>query len=675
MTAEEQVKVLIKNKIKEKYDLELEDFELSVPPKDEMWDYAFWAFNVSKLLKKNPMETAGELKSVFEEIREFTKIDVAWPYLNIFISKDIMSAYFAEIYANKEHFWETGIGKDKTIVVDYIWANVGKPLHIGHMCTPNQGQAMINTYRKLWYKVIWDNHWGDWGIIFGKLITAYKIWWDEAKLKENAVNHLFELYVKITKRAEDETKIDTIWQNFWQWIENIEEKIEKLKPWFLEEWVKYISHPLMKQECLYNYDRYLCYSILKTYFSETIIDEHRKSLALDLPEEFEEVKIDWKNINNIEEQTREAFKKLSEWDKESIELWQLFTAYSISSAQIELDKLHIKADFNIGESFYEGLNLPKLENYPDLKYNMSDIVAELIKSKVASQNEDNSVWVIFDEKTKIPSCMLQKRDGTKWYLASDLAAIKYRIENWNPEKIIYFVDVRQQLHLKQVFETAKLAGWWEKTEMIHAHNWFISLKDWAMSTRKWRIVRLDDLLNEAVSRAKNIILEKRQDISDDELESLSNTIWIWAIKYWYLSKNRTTDVVFDWDEFMTFEGNSGPYIQYAYVRARNILSKSEIEYSKKTSYNFDLQEETSLLKTIFAYNSILEETVKGNFPHILAWYAYELTKKFNSFYNNVSVLNEENEDTKLARLQLVEMFSIVLKDVFWLLAIEMPEKM
>ncbi len=653
MTAEEQVKSIIKNKIKEKYDLELGDFELSVPPKDEMWDYAFWAFNVSKLLKKNPMETAGELKSVFEEILEFTKIDVAWLYLNIFISKDIMSVYFAEIYANKEHFWETWIGKNKTIVVDYIWANVGKPLHIGHMCTPNQGQAMINTYRKLGYKVIWDNHWGDWGIIFGKLIYAYKKWWDEEKLEENAVNYLFELYVKVTKQQENYDK-------YLFFIKELEEK-ENIK---------------IKDRFNFNYNSVDCENIEK-------LKKLDNELVNNFSASVEELKTKYQ-IENISELAHPfqitldiglEFKELSIWNAESIELWQKFTAYSISSAQVELDKLHIKADFNIGESFYEGLNLPKLEDYPDLKYNMSDIVAELIKLKVASQNEDNSVWVVFDEKTKIPSCMLQKRDGTKWYLASDLAAIKYRIENWNPEKIIYFVDVRQQLHLKQVFETAKLAGWWEKTEMIHAHNWFISLKDWAMSTRKWRIIRLDDLLNEAVSRAKNIILEKRQDFSETELETLANIIWIWAIKYWYLSKNRTTDVVFDWDEFMTFEGNSGPYIQYAYVRARNILSKSEIDFDKKTSYNFELQEETSLLKTIFSYNSILEETVKWNFPHILAGYAYELTKKFNSFYNNVTVLNEENTEIKIARLQLTEMFSIVLKDAFWLLAIEMPEKM
>lgn len=666
MTIQEKVKSHVKEKIKEIYNIELSDFDLTIPPKDELWDYAFGAFIVSKELKRNPQEMATELATKLSEIPEFEKVEQAGPFLNLFLSKKLFADYFAEIYALRDDYWKSEEWKNKTIVVDYIWANVGKPLHIGHMCTPNQGQAMINTYRKLGYTVIWDNHWGDWGIIFGKLITAYKMEWkNEQKLQENAVNYLFELYVKITKRAEDELSIRNYWNTYYNKIQNLDTKIIEIDNLFFENNIVDSKDILYK--IFLNQNIYWAYTILNNFLIETQREE--------FPEEFEEIIIDWEVINDIEEQTRIAFKKLSEWDSESIELWQKFTAYSISSAQVELDRLHIKADFNIGESFYEWLNLPKLENYPDLKHNMSDIVAELIKLKVASQNEDNSVWVIFDEKTKIPSCMLQKRDGTKWYLASDLAAIKYRVENWNPEKIIYFVDVRQQLHLKQVFETAKMAGWTEKTETIHAHNGFISLKDWAMSTRKWRIIRLDALLDEAVSRAKNIILEKRQDISEAELESLANIIWIWAIKYWYLSKNRTTDVVFDWDEFMTFEGNSGPYIQYAYVRARNILAKADFDYSKETNYNFELKEETSLLKSLFAYSSVIAETVKGNFPHILAGYAFELTKKFNSFYNNVQVLNEENEDIKIARLQLVEMFSIVLKDVFWLLAIEMPEKM
>jgi arginyl-tRNA synthetase len=353
--------------------------------------------------------------------------------------------------------------------------------------------------------------------------------------------------------------------------------------------------------------------------------------------------------------------------------------------QVQLNRLHIKPDYNIWESFYEWLWLPKMEDFPDLKDNMKSIVKELIKKWIATKNDDNSVWVVFDEELKIPSCILQKRDWTHGYLASDLAAIKYRIQNWNPEKIVYFVDSRQQLHLRQAFLIANLAGWIKNTELFHAFNWFISLKDWAMSTRKWRIIKLDKLLDEAELRAKKIILEKRDDINWNELKELSKIIWIWAIKYGYLKKNRETDVVFDWDEFMSFEWNSGPYIQYAYVRSRRILEKSKInfslfqgEYPKEEGLEkvyFEYSEEIELIKILSNYKSVLENTTKNNSPHILCKYSFELTKTFNSFYNNVHILNEEDENKKIIRLKLIELFWEVLKDSFKMLGIDMPDKM
>jgi arginyl-tRNA synthetase len=259
--------------------------------------------------------------------------------------------------------------------------------------------------------------------------------------------------------------------------------------------------------------------------------------------------------------------------------------------------------------------------------------------------------------------------------------------------------------------------WWvsENTELFHAHNWFISLKEWKMSSRKWNIIKLRDLLDEAIDRAKKIILEKRQDFSETELKKLSEIIWIWAIKYWYLSKSRTTNVVFDWDEFMTFEWNSGPYIQYAYVRWLKILKKSwfidkgmEISQKQKVQgreifekwayqnvsewtinlsdeeiwsfsdvfkWDFESDEETELIKELANYKEILLKTSNEYFPHILAWYSYNLTKKFNAFYNNVRVLEEEDEDKKVLKLMLVKIFLETLKDSFGLLGIEMPEEM
>ncbi|MFK7780234.1 MAG: arginine--tRNA ligase [Candidatus Gracilibacteria bacterium] len=586
---EDKLKKIIIETIKKAFGIELEVIKLEVPPRKDLGDYAFGCFVLSKDLQKKPVQIATELASSFDRIDSIESVTAAGPYLNIKLSNSIYTNLFNTLYSNKETIVGTQKLNNETIIIDYIGANVGKPLHIGHMCTPNQGQVLINIYKKLGYNVISDSHIGDWGIVFGKLILAYKLWGDEIKLKENAVEHLFQLYVKITVESEEKGE-------------------------------------------------------------------------------------------EIEQKTRDEFKLLSKGNTESIELWSKFTKYSIEAMNIQLKRLNIKPDFNIGESFYEGLGLPKMENYPNLSYDMHTIVKELIDLGIATKNEDNSVGVVFDDELKIPSCILQKRDGTHGYLASDLASIKYRMENWNPKKIVYFVDARQQMHLKQAFTIAKKATWVNDTELFHAYNGFISLKDGAMSTRKGKIIKLDLLLDEAELRAKNIILEKRDDISGDELNNLSRMIGIGAIKYGYLKKSREIDIIFDWDEFMTFDGNSGPYIQYAYVRAIRILEKSSYLIFPKgndeaTKGNFEFGEEIELIKAISNYSDVLIKTTETNSPHLLCKYAYELTKTFNAFYNNIHILSEDDENKKMMRLKLVELFSEVLKDSFKMLGIEMPDKM
>jgi len=587
-----EVLLILWDIILEKYKIEKDDLKLSIPPKGTFWDFSFNWGVLARDLRKNP-------NIIVEEIKEFLDIEIKnkkWfiiesseisgAYLNIKINNNIFTEQLLKFIEDDEFEELREKNSEETILIDYIWANVWKPMHIGHMCTPNQGQAMINIYKKLWFDVISDSHIWDWGIIFGKLILAYKKWWNEDKLKENAVEHLLELYIKITEEAE-------------------------------------------------------------------------------------------KDID-FEDSIRKEFQKLSKGDLESVKLWESFTKESIIAMNKQLGRLNVKPDFNIGESFYEWLNLPKIENYPNLKFSMKEIVKELIENNIATKNDDNSVWIEFSKESKITSCILQKRDWTHWYLASDLASIKYRVENWNPVKIIYFVDSRQQLHLRQTFEVARKANWVENIELFHAYNWFISLKDWAMSTRKGRIIKLDKLLDEAELRAEKIILEKRDDIKWSELKELSKIIWIWAIKYWYLKKNRESDVIFDWDEFMSFEGNSGPYIQYAYVRSIRILEKANFKFSdsiEKQKISLIENEEIELIKKILEYKNILIESTKNNYPHILAWYSYELTKTFNNFYNNVHIISEKNEYLRKLKLNLVKEFGIILKESFELLWIEMPEKM
>lgn len=583
----EALEKYLQEHIKKEFSLWEISIELSKPPKKNMWDFAFGCFPLAKELKKSPVQIAQNLQEAINadsEKWEIAKTEADGPYLNFYISGDW---YFEDFLAFLQK-QETIVQRDETIVIDYIWANVGKPLHIGHMCTPTQGQAIVNAYKKLWYRVISDSHIGDWGIIFWKLIRAYQEFWDEKKLHKNAVEHLFELYVKITKKAEENP---------------------------------------------------------------------------DLEQEF-----------------RNVFKQLSEGDRDLVELWKDFTSSSIDSMNVQLARLNVFPDYNIGESFYEGIWLPKIEDYPDLEYSMKDVVRELIEKKIATQNDDGSVGVEFPEVTKIPSCILQKRDGTHWYLASDLACIKYRMGNWSPESIRYFVDVRQQLHFRQVFFIAKTAWWlkrdWqEDTELLHAHNGFITLKDGAMSTREGKIIKLDLLLDEAEDRAKTIIQEKRDDIVGQDLEKLAKMIGVWAVKYGYLKKTRESDVVFDWNEFMTFEGNSGPYIQYAYVRAKNILSEigeNLVYQGEKIEISSEVKE---LILKLKEYTNQLRETARNAHPHILAAYCYELARCFNTLYNNETILWESDTDYRIFKLLTLQKFTYTLRDAMQTLGIDMPEKM
>ena len=562
----------------------VESIVLQAPPKKDLWDQCFWLFEFMKQLRKSPNELWQRLIATLSEegsdaIESFT---VVWPYINIRIKKSYYAELFHDFFTEKKYL-HRDIQKEETIIVDYIWANVGKPLHIGHICTPLQWQTGINLLRKLWYTVLWDSHIWDWWIIFWKLIVWYLYYWDDTKLEENAVEHLFDIYVKISAKAE---------------------------------------------------------------------------------------------INNeLEQKFRDAFKLLSSWDDKSVDMWKKFTSASIDSMNALLNRLFVFPDYNIGESFYEWLNLPKLENYPDLTHSMHEIVKELINKWIATKNDDNSVWVIFSESSKLPSCILQKRDGTHGYLASDLACIKYRIENWSPSRIIYFVDVRQQLHFKQAFEIATQAWWLHDTQLIHAHNGFISLKDGAMSTRKWRIIKLEALLDEAQLRARSIILEKRSDMSEVKLQELSEIIGIGAIKYWYLKKSRELDSVFDWDEYMSFDGNSGPYIQYAYVRAKRIISWYTSVSPENHKLHFSEDLETQFIQKLFDFPELVSEVEKNYSFHQLCLYAYDLTKIFSSFYAELSILNTQDELVKYSRVQLTSCFTKIIEEIFSILAIPLPNEM
>lgn len=370
---------------------------------------------------------------------------------------------------------------------------------------------------------------------------------------------------------------------------------------------------------------------------------------------------------------------LSEGNPESVELWRWFTEISIAAVDRQMSALNVHAKYNIGESFYEGLALPRPngEDYPDLQFDMKAIVKELVEKGVATQNEDGSVGVVFAEETKTPSCVLQKKDGTGLYLTSDLAAIKYRLTNgWNPSKILYCIDIRQQLHMRQAFAIAQ-AAWPELTKdvtLFHAFNGFVKLKEGAMSTRHGTVIFLDKLLEEGFSRTKTIIEEKGSHLADEDIQAIA----VGAIKYSYLMQDREKDVVFDWDKALNFEGHSGPYIQYAYVRATKILDKArEAGLNWSTLSPVEMSEyDRLLLMKLARFEENVRAVAEKYKPHFIAIYAYELATLFSSFYvHSPKLLEESNTELQAFRLALVAKTVETLKASFDILAIDMPKEM
>ncbi|MBP6981537.1 arginine--tRNA ligase [Candidatus Gracilibacteria bacterium] len=591
----EYISEVISNTIKNLYGVDFSP-TISPAPKPELGEYCINVFPLAKSAGKSPNILAEEIANKLKKEEEiFVSTSATGGYVNFFLTDSIWIKIFEDTSEKKNQ-------ENKTIVVDYIGANAGKPMHIGHICTPSIGQVICNTYRHLGYTVIGDSHYGDWGGIFGKLIAAGK---RETRgnmdiLMKNTetigVNYLLDLYQKATK-----------------WID--EEKTDG-----------------------------------KSDFDQT---------------------------------TRAEFQKLSHGDTENIELWKTFTSISLTETEKKLDLLNVRATYNIGESFYEGLGLPRPldENYPDLEYTMKDIVKELIEKGVATANEDGSVGVIFPEESKLPSCILQKKDGTGLYLTSDLAAIKYRLTNgWNPEKIIYSVDVRQQLHLKQAFWIAKSA--WpkltENVEFFHAFNGFIRLKEGAMSTRHGTAIFLDALIKEGEERTQNILIEKGRTGENSLSQEDIRAITVAAIKYSYLAQDREKDVTFDWDKALSFEGHSGPYIQYAYVRAKKISEaggSSDPQKSQRVDGGISASDKL-LIQTLAGFDEAVMNTAKTYKPHHIALYAYELAGNFNSFYvHTPKILDEENESIRAFRLTMIQKTKQTLEKSFELLGIHMPSEM
>ena len=415
------------------------------------------------------------------------------------------------------------------------------------------------------------------------------------------------------------------------------------------------------------------FGMLIAELEEQLSSGEQAELALaDLEQFYQAAKLHFDADPAFADKARGYVVKLQSGDSHCRALWQQFIAISIAH--------------NVSLYRQLGVLLTEHDTMAESAYNdqLADVVATLMKSGIAVE-DDGAKVVFIDEladKNGNPSPMIiEKRGGGYLYATTDLAAARYRAQVLRADRALYFIDARQSLHMKQVFATARRAEFVPATMQLQhlAFGTMMGADGKPFKTRSGGTVKLADLLNEAIERATVLVAEKNRDsdISADELAEIARKVGIGAVKYADLSKTRTNDYIFDWDSMLSFEGNTAPYLQYAYTRIVSIFRRADIELNSfAAAIAVELPQERALALHLLGFEDLLAQVAKECYPHLLCNYLYELASLFMSFYEAAPMLKEGVAPAvKASRLALAKRSADTLALGLELLGIETMQRM
>ena len=576
-------------------------------PDPKFGDYQSNALmSLAKARKMNPRRLATDVVANLDVGALCEKVEIAGAGFLNFRLKNTVLTDTLQSAARGEHLFFEKTASPQTTVIDFSSPNVAKPMHVGHIRSTILGDCLARTLRLLGHRVITDNHIGDWGTQFGKLLVGWKKHLDPAALKTDPIAEMERLYKLVNAASEADEK--------------------------------------------------------------------------------------------ILEAARQELVKLQSGDEENLRIWREMIALSQKQFDTIYGRLGVKFDHTLGESFYN----------PRLK----PLVDELVAKGIARESE-GAMAIFFDDPPQLKEqpALIRKRDGGFNYATTDLATLAYRLETWQPDEIIYVTDGRQQLHFQQVF--AAFRRWQaalsegrvsrvpnssgEKslglTELVPpkdvklAHVWFGSIlgeDGKPFKTRSGGTVKLADLLDEAETRAFKIVSEKNPDLPEAQRREIARVVGLGAVKYADLLPNRQSDYVFSWDKMLALQGNTAPYLQYAYTRIKSIFRKSDVASALRadgsahsagsTTLALSAPEEIALAKHLLNFGLTLEAVAEEYRPNFLCNFLFELAGKFTSFYENCPVLKADDA-TRASRLALCDLTARVLKQGLDVLGIETVEQM
>lgn len=361
---------------------------------------------------------------------------------------------------------------------------------------------------------------------------------------------------------------------------------------------------------------------------------------------------------SLDDRARAWFVKMQDGDEEAITLWKWFYDISIKEFERVYEKLGVKFDHYTGESFYND--------------KMAAIVDELKEKKLLT--ESNGAMIVDLEDAKMPPCLIIRTDGGTLYATRDITAAIYRKNTYDFDKCIYVTAIDQNLHFAQWFKVIEKMGYdWSK-DLVHVPFGLVSLEDGKLSTRKGKVVLMEDLLDEAVKKTMGIINDKNPDLPDKE--EVAKEVGIGAVIFDDLYNGRIKDIVFSWDRMLNFDGETGPYVQYTHARACSVLKKAgyvkgtaPIDYSVLTD-----DASVDVCKMLANYSAKIKEAASRYEPSVIARYLVDLSQAFNKFYHDNVILTDD-ENVRNARLAVVDAVRLVIKSGLEILGIKSPERM
>lgn len=361
---------------------------------------------------------------------------------------------------------------------------------------------------------------------------------------------------------------------------------------------------------------------------------------------------------SLNDQAREWFSQMEQGNEEALSIWQWFVDISLKEYKGTYDLLGMEFDHYLGESFYRDKT--------------ADVVKRLEDAKLLEESQGAKIVNL--EKYDMAPCLIMKKDGSSIYATRDLAAIFYRKATWNFDKCLYVTGQEQKLHFAQVFKVVELLGnEWAKDSLVHIPYGLVSLEGAKLSTRSGNIIYAEDILLEAIDKVKKTMEEKNPDLEDQD--EIAKKIGVGAIIFHDLYNQRIKDVSFKWDKVLNFDGETGPYVQYTYVRCASILRSISYNPDAAIDYNLLLEDEAiALLKEINRFPQVVKDAAEKYEPSIVARFSMDVAQAFSRFYNTHRV-NVEDDSLRNARVKLVALTKQTLKDALDLLGIQCPEQM